>query len=359
MRGKFLVPLIVLFCLAWPQLAGAQDIGSVRIATVYANPFGATATACTGTAQTAQVPNQGQTGHYIAYSTQPQPTFVIVQMQGQFAGSLPFAISDAATNASGGELQANGNYPIMLVSVTCAVGGSFTLSYTGQGAPTGIAAGANLQSQVNKRLLNAVPVNTASIGAGVPITTPFGSSSGEVVIDTEAVSVWSGSPTLTVECLDVSPPGGVYASFVFPIAQNSNFFGASFPVPPLPCTQMLVLFNSSGSGGSGTFNLNYNFFPPGFSAPTLRAAHVTGTAAVSVTSVPSFLHAVSINTGAAGTISLFDQISTTCTGTPSGSVVAVITATTSSLQSLLYDVNFTQGICVKASAAMDFTISYQ
>lgn len=359
MSRKILLAAMIFLWLAWPQLAGAQDIGSVRIATVYANPFGTGSTPCTGTAQTAIVPNNGQTGHYISYSTSPQPTFVLVQMQGASSNIAPFPISDAATNPSGGELQASGNYPIMQVSVTCAVGGSFTVSYTGQGVPTGPAAGTNLQSQVNKRLLNAVPVNTASIGAGTPVTTPFGSSSGMVVVDTGSVLTWSGSPTVTVECLDVSPPGNPYATFVFPIP-TALFAQNTFPIPPVPCTQMLVLFSSTGSGGSGIFNLSYAFFPPGYSAPTFRSAHLTGTAAVSLTAVPSFLHTVSINTGAAGTISLFDLIPTACIGTPSGSpTVAMITATTSTLQTLTYDVNFTQGICVKASAAMDFTVSYQ
>lgn len=356
MSRKISLALIALICLAWPQFAGAQDIGSVRISTVYANPFGATPTACTGIPQKAQVPNNGQTGHYISYTTTNQPGFFTVSMNGQFsAAGASFAISDQATNPDGGELQANGNYPIMSITVVCGTPGSFTLSYTGQGVPTAPASGVNLQSQVIKRVLNQQSVNVAG-SQSLLTTTPFGSSSGQIVLDASSVSAWPGSPTVTVTCNDVSSPDNSYATYVFPIPTNNVI--TTYPVPAVPCVQTIVGFTSTGVGGVGFFNLNYHFFPPGYSAPAFRFLHVTGTTATSVVG-PTFLHSLSINTGAAGTISLFDLPSASCTGTPSTSPVAVVTATTSSLLSLLYDVNVTQGICVKASAAMDFTISYQ
>jgi hypothetical protein len=71
--------------------------------------------------------------------------------------------------------------------------------------------------------------------------------------------------------------------------------------------------------------------------------------------------AVTVNTPAAGTISIFDLATAACTGTPSTNTIAVITATsTAPVGAMEYNVYAQNGICVKASSAsIDFTVSYQ
>jgi len=69
-----------------------------------------------------------------------------------------------------------------------------------------------------------------------------------------------------------------------------------------------------------------------------------------------------VGTSAAGTISLFDLVPASCTATPATNVVSVITEFASATPpppAYLYDVLFQNGICVKASAAMDITVGYQ
>ena len=353
LQAFVLSSLLSLLGLAWPQPAHGQDLGSVRISTVYATPF-APGTACTGSVQSAQIPNNGQTGHYLSYVTTGNPSSISVFMLGQFtATSSNFVISDIAKQTPIGQLQANGNYPIMLVGVNCPIGSTFGVFYTGQGIPTGAPAGTNLQSQIAKLLLTAAPLNTT---ASLPsVQTPYGSSGGALLF--AANGTIPGGSTLSLTCDLVSGLNIPFfqSSFAIPAVTNGTFY---FPVAPMPCVQPTLIFNSGGAS-AGTFNLVYDFFAPGFSSPPFQASHITGIAATAVKATGGLLHTLSINTGAAGTISLFDLPAASCTGTPGTNTIAVITATATTSESFIYDTNFVQGICVKASVAMDLTVAYE
>jgi hypothetical protein len=91
-------------------------------------------------------------------------------------------------------------------------------------------------------------------------------------------------------------------------------------------------------------------------------SHITGTTATSLgaNGAAGLFHNVTINTSAAGTISFFDLANASCTGTPATNTIAVITvAAAAAPVTLTYDAAYVNGLCVKASVAMDFTVSAQ
>jgi hypothetical protein len=147
--------------------------------------------------------------------------------------------------------------------------------------------------------------------------------------------------------------------FNFPIANLSPGVQV-FKVPPATCPQVQVVYVSGGAAGNISFE--YIFDSPGAAVNETQGSytHITGTTATAVKTVPGTLVSVTVNTPAVGTISVFDLATAACTGTPSTNTVAVITATaTAPIATLLYNVGLLNGICVKASAAMDFTVSSQ
>jgi len=84
---------------------------------------------------------------------------------------------------------------------------------------------------------------------------------------------------------------------------------------------------------------------------------ITGTSA---TPVPgSWLIQISVDTPASGTIGVFDLPTAGCTGSPSTNTVGIITTTTSPGQTASFNASVQNGICVKASAAIDLAVVYQ
>lgn len=136
---------------------------------------------------------------------------------------------------------------------------------------------------------------------------------------------------------------------------------------PLPCIYISVRFTSFSSntnsfsafGNFVPYSSNINPFTGSFNINSngYTFSHITGTTATAVKSTPGLLHTLTVGTGAAGTIQIFDLPSASCTGTPAGPM-SVLTITATTLQTFIYDTNFTQGICIKASVAMDFTVSF-
>lgn len=71
------------------------------------------------------------------------------------------------------------------------------------------------------------------------------------------------------------------------------------------------------------------------------------------------LHAVTINGGVAGAVTLYDIGSAGCTGTPGSGKFAVIeTIGATNPVTLLYDLQTANGICVVTAAATDLTVTY-
>jgi len=354
LRHKAIVLGLVLVLAGCTRRANAQFIGYVSPQTVQQTL--ATNQPCSGAVQTFPVQNLGQTQHFASISS-TGATSLSVQIQGVDSSGNVFALSDAAQNPGFGgpstsTVSGGGYYPIVQVQVSCtpAVTATFTLSYSGCSSCTSYPTGDFLKSQIDRLMLNNVPGNANASGTA---QTPFGNSAGTVSFQYNGAGAGGGS--LTVQC---SNSFGIFGTiFTASIANNSNV--QTFPIPNFSCLNVKVLYGNSGA--AGTVLVDYVFAKPGAEPLAYQAAHITGTTATAVkATAPAVLHTVSVNTGGAGTVSVFDLASAACTGTPATNVKAVITATATTLQTFTYDeADFANGICVKASAAMDLTVSFQ
>jgi hypothetical protein len=315
-------------------------------------------TACTGVQQSFAVNNRNQTQHSANLVVSAQTTNVKLQIQGVDSSGNAFIISPTA---QGGTLfsgttaivSASGYYPTVNVLVTCAAGVTFTLTYSGSQTTPVILGGTQFLSLIDQQLFTQVSgagnVSTSVFG------TPFGNSSGTL----EFIYLSSPVSGSSIEVMCISTTAGLFTQFNFPIANVSPGLQI-FKVPPATCPQAQVTYLSGGAAGNISFE--YIFDSPGSAVNTTQGSytHITGTTATAVKTVPGTLVSVTVNTPAAGTISVFDLATAACTGTPSTNTVAVITeAATGPIATLAYNVGLLNGICVKASAAMDFTVSSQ
>lgn len=129
----------------------------------------------------------------------------------------------------------------------------------------------------------------------------------------------------------------------------------------------LVAAQMSAYNGSGSFDRLRTSTADGSAktgvletAAVESYSHISSAATTAVKAAGGVLHKVTINTPAAGTVSLYDLGSGGCTGTPGSGEVAAITLTSASQpMTLSYDVKTSNGICVVTSAAMDVTVSYE
>lgn len=346
----------------------AQFIGYVSPQTVQTTL--ATNVACTGTTQdfttgiTAGFSNLGQTQHYafITYSAPPQSALVVIQ--GIDAAGNATVISDAmqgqpSVTGLSAVLVGLGYFPQIRIRVICSTAGAptFSITYMGASSTAFVPQGSQIATAVDKVLLSGF--SAGSNGGSQTATPPFGNSSGVLIFKYSGGSGPAGS-SLSVSCFGstttTSQGSGQVQTFTYPIAQIAA--QQLFAVPASPCPFYAVNYNSGGASAN-TFNLEYVFSEPGLPNPSTQYSHITGTTATAVKTTPGFVHTLSINTGAAGTVSIFDLPAASCTGTPATNQVAVITSTATTLQTFTYDVNLLQGICVKASVAMDLTVSFQ
>ncbi len=119
-------------------------------------------------------------------------------------------------------------------------------------------------------------------------------------------------------------------------------------------------FNASSAGANAAIRYGQGQPAPAWMAQVGEFAHITSTTASAVKASSGILMRLSVNTPAAGTVSIFDLASGSCTGTPSTNTLAVVTVTASTQpQPIAFDAHTLNGICVKASVAMDLTAVYQ
>jgi len=318
---------------------------------------------CTGSAQTfttAQgIPNfrnLGQTQHYVSAQISGTAQTFNVEIDGIDRNGNVFRLSDVlalpGTNINGA-VTGSGSFDNYQVLVTCTTSSAhFTLTYAGTSATSNIDAGTYLFAQIDKKLFSAVD---ASVNESATIQTPFGSSGGTLIFSSGPATP-TGSSTLTVNCETVE--GG----FTLPQALEVTLPAVSTPVyfnvPPQACPLVNVFYAGTGAGGNA-ISLEYVFTLPGAgNHPPNIYTHITGTTATVVNSSYGILHTITINTAAAGTISVFDLAGASCTGTPTSPVIAKLAPTaTSSIGTFTYDILATNGICVQASVAMDITVS--
>jgi hypothetical protein len=104
------------------------------------------------------------------------------------------------------------------------------------------------------------------------------------------------------------------------------------------------------SGSDGNFQLDVNGNLKVTTEAT--ASHISTATTTTVKSGAGFLHAITVNTTAAGSITIYDN--TTATGT----VLAVIKA--SVLEgTFVYNVGFATGLTIVTAGASDITVSYR
>lgn len=333
--------------------AHAQFIGYTSPQTVQQTL--ATTLACTGSAQTFAISNLGQTQHYVSIITGSLPTKFKAEIDGIDKQGNVFRISDQMENAfapivaqGNGSLYGTGYFPQIQVVVTCSPNtATFTASYSGAWGTFNVNTGTFQLSQIDKVNFSG---SAGNVNQSDTVQTPFGSTAGTIFFQYSG-SVAGG--TLNVTCTTNQFAG---ASIISASLANNNTLQI-FPVPDTPCPLAQVQYVSGGAATS--VQTEYVFAQPGSAKTSQFYTHITGTTATAVKTVPGFLHTLTINTGGAGTVSVFDLASASCTGTPATNTVAVITAVAATLQTFTYDVNLINGICVKASAAMDLTVSAQ
>lgn len=313
----------------------------------------ATNVSCTGSAQNFTVTNRNQSQHWASIEMLGANTSSSMQILGIDSSGNIFPISGTAlgTGLSIAVITGTGYYPTVEVQVICT-GGSFTLSYTGGSAPFAVNDGAYLQTQIDKSVFFGAS-GSASAGGGA-IVPPFASSLGTVVFDFRTSAV-AGS-TIQIACFGAATGAAAYETWTWTLVNATGI--QKFRVPGASCDNVSLTYSSGGA--AGLIDVDYLFDVPGSPNSLQNYTHITGTTAVVVKAGPGTVHSVVVGTPAAGTISLFDLVPASCTGTPSTNTVSVITATaTFPSAPEIYDVIFQNGICVKASAAMDITVSSQ
>jgi hypothetical protein len=357
--------------LGWcfPQPAQAQFLGYTSPQTTTSFPFGgsagvATPIACTGSQQVSgrnNIQNVGQSAHFVyMFGGGTSGTMVL---QGSNDGTNFENISEVGTisvNASTGTnsfVVGSGYYNFIRVAVNCTVPASgsntFVVFYSGTSVTPGALFGSQQLTQYDKSIGSFSPLTSFTSQFFQP---PFGSSAGLITV------TYSGTPpsgsTLAVIC---KPVNGISQFTAFQTTAVANTVGVqSFLIPPVACPSLEVGF-TPGSGGStpAAAYVEYVFALPGLLPTANSYLHVTGTTATAVKPGPGNLHTLAINTAAAGTVSFFDLVSTSCTGTPSTNLVAVVTVGASNPPSAInFDAFFTNGICMKASAVMDLTVNF-
>jgi len=356
---------LVLFLLFVPAVSRAQYQGTFSPQLIQATV--ASGVSCTGSAQTFVTSNPalnalgfrniGQTIHWANAQFSGANTNASLQIQGIDSGGAIYTLSDTAmaSGSSGGgqaTVFGSGAYSNIQLLVTCS-GGTFTLSYSGSSSGTIPVAGFALSETIDKAVVHGAPENTTF--ASPSIIPPFGMTGGVLVFQYSTAAI-SGS-TLTVAC-NAQALVNTYNLQTFTISNNTNV--QQFPVLSFPCSAVTVTY-ITGTGGAGTIAFDYLFLPPGQPNSTFGSySHITATTAQNVKNIGGVLLSVTVNTPAAGTISIFDLPQASCTGTPATNTVAVITATaTAPLGTIPYNLAFQNGICVKASVAMDITVSSQ
>lgn len=351
------VVLLLVGCIAPPRTE-AQFIGYTSAQSTTSTPFnGVTCTAALLSPRV-NVTNIGQGAHWLTF-TAGNPSTLTYTLQGSYDGVNFFDISDVGTftvNSAGfAGLQATGYYPVVAVNVGACTPGAATikLQYSGMSLTPGVPTGT---AQIGQLIKNIAVLNAANTSfQSSVLRSPFGSANGTLQFVYTGAAGPSGS-TLQVQC-------GTNAAFV-PNAtqafalQTTQSLVQAFQIPAINCP-FFTVFYTSGGASAANYNLDFAFANPGIPIAGQQYTHITGTTATVIKPVAGYLHTLSINLGGAGTVSIFDLPAASCTGTPASNQIAIITATATTLQTFTYDVNLVNGICVKASAAMDLTVSAQ
>jgi hypothetical protein len=291
------------------------------------------------------VPNLGQSNHVVNFAS-VGGTALDVWLEGTDSLSdavLNFPISPFSFS-NAGAVQASGYYNIVIIQITCKASDTVQLFYAGTSGP-----GASVPTLPYDALLS---FNLAATTGQTWFVAPPSGHTGGILSFTP---IGTGSSGATVTIRD-QLQGHSNLVFTTTLATTTGV-QQIFQIPDGLQTGNVEIDYVAGGASTATYTLDYLF-----TSPTSAGAyqHITGTTAVEVKSAAGTLTNVVVNTPAAGTLSLFDLPVASCTGTPSTNVVAVITPNaTDAPHSIPYSAYFNNGICVKASVAMDLTVVYQ
>lgn len=345
-------------CAIRPPAARAQFIGFTSPQTVQQTL--ATNTACTGAAQTFQVANLGQTQHTFTILSNILVTHLQATVYGvDTAGNLS-QISDSGFYVHSSTtpiiLQAAGYSPIVEIKVTCdpATTGTFSISYSGASSTQFVNAGGQLQTQVYKPIIQGGGAGTS---VNYSFSTPFGNLA-SVITFNYTTGAGPANSTIGVLCVGTTASLAVAGSpfaLVTTAAQRQSFY-----LPAMSCPEESITY-TAGAANANQYDLTQEFIVPGMVNPTLGIySHITGTTATALKNGGGVIVGINVNTSAAGTVSIFDLPAASCTATPSTNVVAVLTiGATEIARSIPFNTGLVNGICVKASVAMDLTVEFQ
>lgn len=283
--SQLVAVLLLFFLFAIP--ARAQDIGNVGLRTV--NAVVANGATCTGSQQnftTAQnigtFANLGQTSH-LATAASTASAFQM-EIDGIDNIGNVFRLSDlqlgVPSSAKGGlVVTASGYMPIIQIRVTCTVGATFSISYSGSFSPQPPNFAGALLNSVDKLPFQTAAANTNS---SVTFQSPTGNSAGTIIFQYAAAGP-SGS-TVTAQCLSNSGTNLSLYTFSPTTATTPQLFQVAASTCPF-----VTLTYTSGGASATTYNLEYVF----------NSAGTTNTAADPCLSstTPKKSASISISTG--------------------------------------------------------------
>lgn len=255
--ASLIIPALLLLTLNFglSTSVSAQFTGFSVPQTIQTTPFNAVT--CTGVAQTAVVPNLGQTEHFITLLPLTPSTTVSIKatVQGSHDGVNFNDISDVATMVPGGSLvMGQGYFPVVRISVTCgSAAGSFTVLYSGQATAPAMQIGALQSGQIDKVLNLQGPANANF--TSFPFRTPFGSTGGAIYFTYTTPGGPSGS-TLSVAC-DSLANNGPITVFSVPLTVTAAT-AQLIPVPAIPCDFVTFKYTSGGAS-TGGMQIGYVF----------------------------------------------------------------------------------------------------
>lgn len=326
--------------------ASAQFLGYTSPQTTSQVVANAITCPAAGVSNTIAVTNIGQTSHFVTWTSTATPSQINVFIQASDGVSALQNISDIGTGNTG-ILTANGYYPVIKVNYFCkGNSGTFTLNYFGVSSTAVPTTGVQ---DVTAYLKVLTTQNSGGAFQNFIVPTPYGTSCGQIQFSNVVNVVGT---TFQVTTTDIG--GTVIALSPTITAPATGSIDVDVPCQP---TQSLVV--NVTPGGAGNFSIQYYFYKPGAAPPMFLSQNIVGTTATAVKATGGNLHTLTVNTGGAGTIQIFDLASAACTGTPSTNKIGTITATAATLQTFTYDATTINGICVKASVAMDLTVSYR
>lgn len=254
---KLLFAIVLFAAQSWAQVVYQvpQTVPSTPLSAVSA----AGASGC--------ITNVGQNVHILNY-TVTSAGEIQIRLEGSFNSDSATcstgtwqAISDDATDVTGGEVVGIGAYPFIRANlVTCVTCTGVTARYTGtSSAPSNLYGFYNPSQQIKKVVFVGQAPGSNATSASFPA--PYGSTAGTLV-----VIATLGLPANSTFAINASHSGITTQNAIATYTYTSGGTMQAFSTPATPATSVTVTY-TSGGGGGGTFLAYYIFYPPGAALP--------------------------------------------------------------------------------------------